>query len=348
MNYLFIAIVSFVLGLGAVLGALKLFPVLGLMDRPHKYGLKRKPIPYYGGLAIWAAFVIAVLLFVPLSLQVIGLLIGATLIAAMGFVDDLRGLSPYIRLVIQLLAAVILVFAGIGIDSLSSPLGGELLLNEWRLDLPWISISLFSAAFTVIWVMFIVNSINWIDGVNGLSSGIVTIAAVILFILAIRPDLHTLDQSTFATLALIVAAVTFAFWLFDFYPAKILMGDTGSMFLGFVLATLAIFAGGKVATLMLVLGFPILDAIWVISRRIISGSSPFKGDLQHLHHRLLKSGLKERQTLLLIYLGCAIFGLAAVFLGTTEKLWALILLFITVAVVGFVAIYQTIKQEEKK
>ncbi len=334
MNYLWIAISSFLISLIFVLAALKLFPRLGLMDRPKKYGLKRAPIPYYGGLAIISAFVISLLIFVDIDLRVLGMLGGALLIGAVSFVDDFRGLHPVIRLIVQVLAGVVLVVSGVGIESLSNPFGDA------------ISFGALSALFTVIWVVLIVNAMNWIDGLHGLSSGVGTIASFVLFFLAIGPG-HSVDQSTFATIALILGSTLFAFWLFDFAPAKILMGDTGSMFIGFVLATLAIFAGGKVVTVLMVLGFPILDAFWVISRRVLSGVSPLKGDRQHLHHRLLQSGLSERQALLIIYASALLFGLMAIFLGTTEKLWAILLLLLVMAIVGFIAVLKSLQQEKQ-
>lgn len=167
------------------------------------------------------------------------------------------------------------------------------------------------------------------------------IAALSLFLLSIRPEIHydIGSQIPVATMSIILFASALAFWFFDFYPAKILMGDTGSMFLGFVLATLAIFSGGKVATAILVMGFPLLDAIWVILRRIVSGKSPMKGDLKHLHHRFLQIGLSQRKALILIYLLCASFGGIAVFLEGIQKLYAIIVMGVLMIVMGSIAVY---------
>jgi UDP-GlcNAc:undecaprenyl-phosphate GlcNAc-1-phosphate transferase len=138
------------------------------------------------------------------------------------------------------------------------------------------------------------------------------------------------------------------FWYFDFYPAKILMGDTGSMFLGYTLAALAIFSGGKMATAFLVMGFPILDAFWVIVRRILNGKSPLKGDLFHFHHRLIYAGLSERSALVVIYSAAAVFGLMAVFLSSAQKIWAIIGLFATMAILGFGIVVLEIEKSRKK
>jgi UDP-GlcNAc:undecaprenyl-phosphate GlcNAc-1-phosphate transferase len=343
-QYLIPCVVAFVLAFALILGALSFFPRWKMMDRPWRYGLKRKPIPYYGGVVIFLAFVLSVLLFVKIDAHLVGLLVGGFLIAGVSFLDDKYSLSPWIRLVVQVLAALVLVAAGIGIHSISNPLGPSINLDllRWGFTLDrYYSVSVLSALFTVIWIVTIVNAMNWADGLNGLPSGISVIASLTLFMLSIRPGIHydISSQVPVAMISIILFAVSFAFWLFDFHPAKILMGDTGSMFLGFLLASLAIFSGGKVATAFLVLGFPILDAFWVIARRVLRGKSPLKGDKKHLHHRLLEVGLTERKALYLIYAVCAVFGLIAVFLEGIQKLYAIFLMLILMLVVGFLSFY---------
>lgn len=355
MNYFFAAIFAFVLTFILVKLALKVFPKAGLMDRPHKYGLKRAPIPYYGGTVIVTVFMIAVLIFVPLDIHVFGFLIGALLIAGVSFLDDMFGLSPYIRLVVQAFAALILVFFGVGINSITNPFGPTIILDQWRigftLDNFVFSFGVLSAIFVVIWVVSIINTMNWLDGLNGLPSGVSAIASFTIFILSIRPDIHfnASSQVSVAMISIILAAICAAFVLFDFYPAKILMGDTGSMFLGFVLATLAILSGGKIATAFLVLGFPLLDAAWVIIRRIVEGKSPVKGDLKHLHHRLLLMGWGDRKVILFIYGLCALFGLMAVLMvSSQQKLYALIILLILMVIVGTLAVLSARKTHSMK
>jgi UDP-GlcNAc:undecaprenyl-phosphate GlcNAc-1-phosphate transferase len=329
-----------------------LFPKIGLMDRPLKYGLKRKPIPYYGGLIIFFCFVVSTLIFVKIDIHLIGLLVGAVLITGISFLDDLKGLSPWLRLFVQILAAVVLVFSGIGIHSISNPFGAAFSLDSLQLNLSidqLYQIAVLSALFTIIWVVAIVNTMNWLDGLNGLTSGITVIAALTLFMLSTRPGIHydISSQVPVAMMSIILFAVALAFWLFDFYPAKILMGDTGSMFLGFLLAALAIFSGGKVATAFLVLGFPILDALWVISRRIISGKSPMKGDMRHLHHRLLEIGMSEPKALLLIYALCGVFGGIAVFLEGIQKVFAIATMLVLMLILGIIAVYYGNKKKTK-
>jgi UDP-GlcNAc:undecaprenyl-phosphate GlcNAc-1-phosphate transferase len=334
-NYILPALFAFVLTFLLTLLALKLFPKWGMVDRPQKYGLKRAPVPYYGGSVIVTGFVLSVLLFVPVTPQLIGLIVGGLLLAVISFLDDMYGLSPFLRLGVQILAALILVISGIGITSISNPLGEPFFLDRYKIDILY-GISVFGTLFTIIWVVAIVNTMNFLDGVNGLSSGVAVIAAFALFLLSIRPGIHydVASQEIVATISIILFACAFAFWIFEFHPAKILMGDTGSIFLGFVLATLAIFSGGKVATAFLVMGFPVLDAFWSIFRRILARKSPFKGDLMHLHHKLLAAGLSERKTLILIYILCALFGGIAVYLESLQKLYAIIVMAILMFILG--------------
>lgn len=350
MNYVWIALSSLGIGLIMVRLALWLFPKWGLMDRPHKYGLKRAPIPYYGGITIVAAFILSILIWVKLDWEIIGFLFFGLLVAGVSFIDDRRGLSPILRLGVQVVAGVGLFFSGVAIHSLPNPFGTEFNLSVVMLNFPmwgW-ELAVFSLLATVLWVVMIMNTMNWIDGLNGLPSGISVIAALTIFGLSVRPDLQSIDQSTVAAMALILAMVVLAFWFHDFYPAKILMGDTGSMFLGYTLAALAIFSGGKIATAFLVMGVPILDAFWVIVRRLLSGKSPLKGDLFHFHHRLIYAGLSEPRALAVIYAVAGVFGLMAVFLSSAQKIWAIIGLFATMAILGFGIVVLEVEKNRKK
>lgn len=317
------ALFSFILALVFILLALKIFPKFKLMDRPHKYGLDRAPIPYYGGLAIYFAFVISLFVFVPLEKHVIGLLIGASMIMVLGFFDDLFSLSPWFRLGVQFLAAVVLVIFGIGILSINLPLIGTIGFDH----LLWNGVYLVSAGFTILWVMSILNTMNFVDGVSGLVSGVSFVAGLTVFFLSIHPGLHENPQAQLpvALISLIIAMVSLAFLLFDFPAPKILMGDTGSTFLGFMLASLAIFSGGKVATAFLVLGIPILDMIWVVARRTMSGKKFWQGDMMHLHHRLMNLGFTKRKVVLFYLSITALFGFSAVMLVDTQQKFFMII-----------------------
>jgi UDP-GlcNAc:undecaprenyl-phosphate/decaprenyl-phosphate GlcNAc-1-phosphate transferase len=321
------AVFSFSLALVFILIALKVFPKLKLVDRPQKYNLFREPIPYYGGTVIYLAFVISIFVFVPISSHLIGFLIGSLLIALLGFFDDLFSLSPWIRLLVQFVACVVLVYFGIGILSINLPFFGELDFSKVVIY----GLPLLSAIFTVVWVMTILNTMNFVDGVSGLSSGVSFVACLTIFFLSTNSALHQDPKSQLpvAMIALILAMVSLAFLLFDFPKAKILMGDSGSTFLGFAIATLAIFSGGKVATAFLVLGLPILDMAWVVIRRIRNGQKFWKGDLKHLHHRLLDLKLSEKRVVLLYLFITAALGVAAIsFVSGQQKFFMIIALVI--------------------
>lgn len=344
MSILIASILAFFTTFLFVRLALYFFPKWGLMDRPHKYGISRAPIPYFGGLVIYLVFTVVVLSFLPIDKHLIGFLFSGTLLVGVSFLDDKFSLSPYLRLFVQFLVAVILILAGIGIETITNPLGGELNLLEWQIPFNLGGIiyhfSFWADLFTVIWVMGMMNTMNWLDGVAGLTSGMAVIAGITLGSLSLTT---MVNQPEVALISFVLAATCFAFWLFDFYPPKILMGDTGSMFLGFVLAVIGIFSGGKVATAFLVMGFPILDAAWVILRRLSQGKSPFEGDKKHFHHRLLEVGLSERKVLFIVYFICAMFGVSALFLTTLGKFISILMMFLLMSLIGLLLVRKTQK-----
>jgi UDP-GlcNAc:undecaprenyl-phosphate GlcNAc-1-phosphate transferase len=342
MTYILPGLSAFILTVLSVLIAIKVFPKLGLTDRPKEYGLKRKPIPYPGGILLFLVFLALALIFFEPTVKLIGLLTGAGFLVLISFIDDRIGLPAWLRLLAQIAVGIIMVASGIGIETITNPFGGYIPLNEVKISLvigPFeYTLVLFSAIFTILWIVLLVNTMNWLDGIPGLVSGITVLGSLVLFFLSIS-DL--VSQPEIARLAIIVAAIAFAFWLFDFYPPKILLGDSGSMFFGLLLATLAIFSGGKIATAFLILGFAILDAIYVIVYRIFRKRAPWKGGewdnhrkAVHLHHRLLQFGFSERQVLIAIYVLSAIFGVIALFVGTRGKFWAIVVLAVVSFVIG--------------
>lgn len=344
MQYLAIAILPAVLTWLLFQLARKYFPRLGMMDRPHKYGLKRAPIPYYGGIIIVLAFLVSVLFWLPWDNKLLIFLGLAVLVAAVSFWDDLKKIRPVYRLLLQVVVGVGLYAGGIYVQALPNPLGAEFDLQAVVVG----GVAIFSLLITVLWVILIMNTLNWVDGLNGLSSGVAGLAAFIMFLLAVKPEFHTVDQTAVVVMGLSLAVVLLVFWFYDFYPAKILMGDTGTMFIGFILAGLAIYSGGKLATAVLVLGFPILDAIWVIIRRLINKTSPFKGDLQHFHHRLLYAGFSERQALTVIYAMAGFFGIMALVLDSGAKIWAIIGMIAAMAVMGLLVVLLEVEKTRKK
>ena len=344
MQYFLPGLSAFALTVLSVLIALKVFPKLGLVDKPKKYGLKRKPIPYPGGILLYLVFLVLTLIFFEPTVKLIGLLVGGGILVIISFIDDRVELPAWLRLFTQIAVGIIMVAVGIWIETITNPFGGHFALNEIKLTLSFgvmeYTIILFSALFTIAWIVLVVNTMNWLDGIPGLVSGITVLASLTLFFLSIS-DL--VNQPEIATMAIIVAMIAFAFWIFDFHPPKILLGDSGSMFFGLLLAVLAIFSGGKIATAFLILGFAILDALYVIVHRIFSKRAPWKGGewdkyrkAVHLHHRMLQFGMSERQVLMVIYALSAIFGISALFLGTRGKFWAIVILVIASFILGMV------------
>lgn len=332
MPYALPAISAFILTLLAILIALKVFPKLRLLDRPKLYGLKRKPIPYPGGILLYLVFMALALIFFEPTFKLLGLLLAGGILVIVCFIDDRIGLSPWSRVLVQILVALIIIFAGIGISAISNPFGGSIQLDKFLVTLQIGSYSqtfmVLSVLFTVIWIGMIVNTMNWLDGIPGLVSGISFIGGLTLFFLSIS---DFVNQPEIATLSIIVAMMALAFWLFDFFPPRILLGDSGAMFFGLLLAVIAIFSGGKVATAFLVLGFPVLDALYVIARRILMLRVPWKGGewdsnrkAVHLHHRLLEFGLNEKKVLAVIYFFAALFGVIALLTNSKGKFWAII------------------------
>lgn len=328
------------------------------LPRPRKRDLHKKPTPRLGGIAMFGAFLLVILIywfinpeifnfqtsnlnfgFFEINKHLFGILFAAALITGVMVIDDIRGLSPWTKLFWQIIAALIVIACGIGIDFIRNPFGGEIYLDQIKIPLELFGatyhITFWSDLFTLIWLVGMMNIINFLDGIDGLAGGISLIAVMVIFFLSISPGI---GQIATAFLAIILAGTILGFLPFNFPPAKIFMGDTGSMFLGFMLGVLAIISGGKVATAFLVLGFPILDGLWVAFRRIQKRKSPFKADKTHFHHRMLNIGLSQQQTVLLLYFFAALFGIVALYSSTKEKFYAMIWLLVVMIVVALSAI----------
>lgn len=316
-------------GTGVVAAFISYLLAFPLRTAAHRYGFKDRPSPQrrselkprLGGVGIFVAFVAAVGLFAPFvpertvaeATRIWGVLGGGVLVVAIGAIDDRFELPPGPQLLAQLLAAVIVIVSGTVIDSIPNPFGTTLENSLIQLSGPM------AVAFTLFWVVGAMNAINFIDGLDGQAAGVTAIAAFALF-------LHSflLTQYSVALLPLALAGACLGFLPHNFHPAKLTMGTSGAVFLGFSLGTLSVIGGTKAATLLLVLGLPILDAFWIILGRLARGRSPFRGDRTHLHHRLAELGLSSNQIVLIFYGLCALFGtLALVLASRTQKLYAL-------------------------
>lgn len=317
MNFdLFLRASLLIFGLSILLNflILKFFPKWGIMDRPERYGHTRNPIPYPGGVSIVISFVLGVLFFFPLTSELVGFLAGGVLLAIVSFLDDRIGIHPLLRLGMQLLLAGILVWSGIKIVYISNPFGP----TAFELS------PLLSTLITTAWVIGLINTTNWLDGVPGVAAGTSTVAGISLGALSLTP---LVDQPDLALMCFLFAAANLGFFFFNIAPPKMLNGDTGAMFSGYVIAVLSIISGGKMATVFLVLALPLFDAATVIFHRLREKRSPLHGkDEKHLHDQLLKKGLSDRQVMLLFLSISVLFGFSAFYLKTLGKISLLVLI----------------------
>ena len=318
---------------------------IGAIDIP-KDGrrMHKKPIPRLGGLAIIFGFTVSICCFANFSRALIATLCGAFVIAVMGVIDDCKNLSAKRKFVIQILAALIVIIGGnIRITVLTNP-------NIFS-DNPYIVLPLWlSVITTVFWVVFITNAVNFIDGLDGLAAGVSAIMSVSLVFIALR-----IQEYSSAIIGLALMGACFGFLPFNFNPAKIFMGDTGSTFLGFILATLSIqgvfksYAIITFAVPLLILGLPLFDALFAMIRRILKGQSPMVADRGHLHHRLIDMGFSQKQTVFILYAISAVLGITAVVLAESGTLRALILIFCVLVFMLIESVtVKNINQEENK
>ncbi|HVQ43603.1 MAG TPA: MraY family glycosyltransferase [Candidatus Saccharimonadia bacterium] len=307
----------------------------GIVDAPTEARkIHRRAIAYLGGVAIFGAFVLTVMVMLPLSRQLGALLLGCLILVTVGVIDDIRGLSPGVKLAGQFVAAGVALGGGIGITQVTNPFGGVIDLSSWgrmsfELAGTQFHISPLANGLSLLWMVGLANTVNFLDGLDGLACGISGIGALVMFGLAVEPHV---GQPAVAMLAIILAGAAFGFLPFNFFPARIFMGDSGAYFLGLVLAMLSIYSGAKLATAALVLGFPIVDALWAATRRLAKRTSPFRADRQHFHHLLLDAGMTQRQAVLTLYAVAAIFGTVALSVGSFAKLVALVVLMFLMAV----------------
>ena len=296
---------------------------LDAIDTPDARRVNKSPLPRGGGIAVAFSFlVVAVsvivindrlqLVDVPFTIapqELAALLAGGALATVIGFLDDYYQLRARWQLLGQLGVALLAVAAGITITYLNNPFGAGTIPLEGA----------FATGFTMLWIVGMINSINFIDGLDGLSTGIALIAALTLGLISLTV---TVSQPFIAVLCFALAGALLGFLRWNFHPATIFIGTSGVMFVGYTLAVLAILGTAKVAIALLVLGVPIIDTFWIIVRRLASGRSPFTPDRGHIHHRLLDLGLSHGQTVLVIYAICVALALLSFLLSGTGQLYA--------------------------
>jgi len=305
-----------------------------------------QPVPRGGGLVIFFSVLIASLLFLHIDKYLVGILLGALILAVVGFIDDIKDLHPVVRIITGLLAAGMVVGSGIGIAYITNPFSAGVI----HLDQPQItftllgsqhSIWILSDLFALLFILWNMNIVNWSKGLDGQLPGFVSIALIFIGILSYK-FIDDPTQFNTAHLAFIVSGAFLGFLFWNFYPQKIMPGYGAGSLAGYFLAVLAILSGAKVATTLMVLGVPTADAIFAIGRRIKAGKLPWWGDRGHLHHKLIDVlGWGKRRVAIFYYLTTFILGVLALNLNTAGKL--ITMMVVTLAVFGFL-IWAKMKQ----
>lgn len=321
--------IAFALSIVLTLMARVIAPRLGLIDKPGGRRLHHPPTARLGALPLWGAFTIAVAAaqLMPVlrqdpkeGIRLIGLLGGGTFIFLVGLLDDKFDLPPWAQFITQFIAAGIGIACLIFIERFNNPLSGEAVV------LPFV----IAFVLTLFWMVLMMNTVNFLDGIDGLAGGVIFIAALLLFIHAYRPDEYGQQQLSVSLLPLALMGTVLGFLLFNWHPASIFMGS-GAVFLGFTIGALSIIGGAKMATILLVMGLPLLDVAWQAARRISEGKNPLVGDRGHVHFRLRDVNVSPRVIALGYYFFCAAFGLLA--LITTSRQFKLVALIVMISLV---------------
>jgi UDP-GlcNAc:undecaprenyl-phosphate/decaprenyl-phosphate GlcNAc-1-phosphate transferase len=304
----------------------KLAVLIGATDKPNQRKVHQSTMPRLGGLAIFISFTAGMVILQPINSASIAILIGSFIIVITGIFDDMFELSAKYKLLGQLAAAFTVVFLGdLQVNFINLPFGGHL-------EFGYLSIP-----FTILWIVGITNAINLIDGLDGLAAGVSSIALVTISGMAlIQGNLFVVAVGT------IVLMGTLGFLFYNFHPASIFMGDTGALFLGFIISVLSLLGYKNVTFIsfiipVIILGVPISDTFFAILRRIINNQPLSTPDKSHLHHCLLRLGYTHRQTVLLIYAMAAFFGLVAVIYSQARIGVSLFLICILILLMEFIA-----------
>jgi UDP-GlcNAc:undecaprenyl-phosphate GlcNAc-1-phosphate transferase len=335
-DFLPLIVVGFAASLGLTPLTRQIAQRVGLVDRPSVRKVHRAPIPLMGGLAIYGAFLLALLLFGNWPVHIVELgaiLVGATWLALIGLLDDRFDLSPRIKFPAQFAAAVLVIASGIRVDLLNNPLLDILL--------------------TTVWIVGIINAINFLDNMDGLAAGVSAIGALFTFVLA-----YSQGQELVARLAAALCGSAIGFLIYNFNPASTFMGDMGSLVLGFVLAVIGIklrftqpFQSTTVSWMIpiLVLGLPIFDTTLVVFSRLREGRSPFKGGKDHTSHRLVAMGLSHRLAVINLYGACILLGIAAIIVSQAPPPLAMIVgVGVAVIAVGTFVILEVVRLQQQR
>ena len=306
----------------------KLAYKIGAIDIPKdSRRMHKKPIPRLGGVAIFFGFVASMLCFAVMTPEYIGIMIGATIIVALGILDDRKPIKAIIKFMVQIVAAVIVAYFGVRIEIFTNP-------NLFSTD-NYLILGNLSIPVTVLWIVAVTNAVNLIDGLDGLAAGVASISSICLLIIALM-----VSETNTAIFTCCLAGACLGFLPYNFNPAKIFMGDSGSTFLGFMLACISIegvFKGYAVisfAVPLLIMALPIFDTSVAILRRIKNKKPIMQPDRGHIHHKLIDMGFTQKQAVLILYSISGLLGLSAIILTGFGIYRALALLFVAIIFVA--------------
>ncbi len=343
------AVTSFLVSFFATSPTIKIAQKFGLVDdagkRKHPAHTHKGIIPRGGGLSIYLSVLLTTLVFIPLSKIMVGIIIGGFLIVIMGLLDDYFDISPYFRFFLNLLIVAVVILFGLGIPYISHPLGGIIRLDTVVIKFVFFGehkFLLLANLFSIFWITALMNFVNWSKGVDGQMPGFVAIASFFMGILAYRFVEHDISIEAVVLLSFIVAAAFAGFLPWNFYPQKIMPGYGGGALAGFYLGVLSILSWGKLGVLMLVLSIPLIDAVYVIFRRLFNFKSPFRADAYHFHHRLLKIGWGRRRIAIFYWLVSFLFGFSSLFFQGEKKILALLIVVVSLAL--FIGITNRVKK----
>lgn len=332
MNYIMPLLIPFIVSLALTPWVRSRAVSWGAIDIPNQRKVHNVSMPRLGGLVIFLAFIPAALVTFSFKTPVLGMALGATMIMLLGIVDDIRGISPRTKLAGQIAAALAVIPFGIRVDFITNPINNEI-----------ITLGLFAVPVTVLWLVAVTNAVNLIDGLDGLAGGVSCIASLTMAVVALTQFRIFGDsgQLEIVLLALLLAASVLGFLKYNFHPASIFLGDSGSMLLGFSLGTISVLGLTKSATAisviipLVVLGIPLLDTVFAIVRRYHGHKPIFQPDKEHLHHQLLARGFTHRETVVLIYAISILMGASAVLMNvlTTNQAMVMLLMLATVVIV---------------
>ena len=324
------------------------------LTAPRDRDLHTKPTTRLGGVAIVGSFLIICALLVgiygdkdlvdfgfpfktlgiTIDKRLLGIILASVFISLVMLLDDLRGVKPFYKLMAQIGAAVILILTGVGLTYFNNPFGNTIYLDGWKIPVQ-IGANVFNLVvwadiILILWVGVLTNATNFIDGLDGLAATLSLIAFITLGVISFNAG-----QTSTALLCAVIIGAIIGFLPFNLPPAKMFLGDVGSMFLGLMLATVSVISGGKLAALLMVFALVILNALYVVVKRVLHGKNPFTTpDQSHLHHRFLRLGFSPQKTLLIITLLSALFGLTALLSYGQLKIYLLII-FAVLALLGF-------------